>query len=188
MQPHQIPPQSSPYSMQSLYDKDPKWPIYDEKNTFIDWLEMMLITASSSRKHQHLVVYNVNNSNQLEFRTPLNNQDNVLLYKTLLDGLPSDIATSHASTLQRNHRHHDGLALLARLRNEYNKLQNYTESGKQNLIDKLRTLTRRADENFKDFNQRFEKHLTTMHDASADIPADKELAKLLLIGLNSTTI
>ena len=104
----------TPYHVSSGYDKDPMWPTYNENDTFIDWLEIMLIMASSSCKHQHLVIYNLQN-NQLEFCSSLNQQDNILLYKTLLDGLPPSIATTHASTLYRTHHHHDGLALLARL-------------------------------------------------------------------------
>ena len=49
--------QSTPFHMAPSMDKDPTWPIYKEGEPFIDWLDMMLVTASSSRKFQHLVVY-----------------------------------------------------------------------------------------------------------------------------------
>ena len=49
-------------------------------------------------------------------------------------------------------------------------------------------MKRAQQESFKKIYQQFEKHLTTMHDASATIPSDKELVKLLFIGLDSETI
>ena len=176
----------TPYHLANATDKDPTWPEYQEGDPFIDWLERMQVTASSSRKYQHLIMYN--SSNQLEFRSNLNQQDNILLYKMLLDGLPTSIATAHASTLRRTRHYNNGTALLARLRQEYDRSKTYTDTGKQNLIDQLRSLKRQKGESFKTFYLRFERHLTTMHDASADIPTDKELAKLLLIGLDSHTI
>ena len=177
---------NAPWHIPNSYSKEPTWPVYGEGEPFIDWLEMMLITALSSPKHQHLVGYN--QANQLMFRTPLNYQDNILLYKTLIDGLPSTIATSHASTLRRTRQQNDGTALLSRLQQEYDRSQSYTDTGKQNLVDQLRAMKRGKNESFLSFYQKFERHLTTMYDAEADIPTDKELAKLLLIGLDSQTL
>ena len=136
----------TPYHLANATDKDPTWPEYQEGDPFIDWLEQMQVTASSSCKYQHLIMYN--SSNQLELRSHLNQQDNILLYKMLLDGLPTTIATAHASTLRQTCHHHDGTALLARLRQEYDHSKTYTDTGKQNLIDQLRSLKRQKGESF----------------------------------------
>ena len=166
------------------HQKDPTWPMFDSDEPFIDWYEMMALTASTSRFHSHLVQLDPTTS-KLQFLTNLSQSDKTLLFKTITDSLPSKIASSFTATLRRTNNNHNGVELMTRLRECYDDSENYTESGKKKLEKDLESLQRHNKESFYTFYQRFELHLSKMAAAGATIPDDKELAKLLIEGFHS---
>jgi len=179
--------QHPPVTHSTAAYKEPQWPVYDTTDPYIDWLELMILKASTSTHHNHLITTHPA-SRKLIFSTNLNQKDNILLFKTLTKGLPTDVRTTFTGTLRRTGHGHDGRELLRRLEEQYGEPSNYTEEGKKQLKEKLETMKRTTSQSFHQFYTMFECHLAKMAAAQAPIPPDKELATMLLKGFNSNII
>ena len=98
------------------------------------------------------------------------------------------MAKTYKGAMRRHRNNFDGIDLLRRLQKGHDDAKIYTQDGKKQLRRNLEKMRRNKDETFKQFYRRFEDHLTTMVSADATIPIDKDLAILLLKGLDSQII
>ena len=98
------------YNFQLTHHDKPTWPAFNEEDPFVDWLEMMLLTASTSPQHQHIIYTGTNGKRH--FHANLIPQDNALLYKTIIDTLLREMAKTYKGAMRRTNNSFNGMDLL----------------------------------------------------------------------------